>query len=144
MPWWLWILLGFVLFGGEILTPGTFFFLFFGVGAVVVGFLVWLDVAGPPALQWFLFSVISLASLLPLRSRLVRWVSGGDEGSHEVDTLSGEVALLLDDIAAGETGKAELRGTAWSARNGDDKPLHKGQRAKVTRVEGLTLWLRAE
>ena len=42
MAWWLWVLLGFALVLCELLTPGGFFFLFFGLGAVAVGALVWL------------------------------------------------------------------------------------------------------
>jgi membrane protein implicated in regulation of membrane protease activity len=34
MEWWIWILLGLVLLLGEIVTPGGFYILFFGVGAV--------------------------------------------------------------------------------------------------------------
>ncbi len=39
MVWWAWVLVGFLLLLGEILTPGGFFILFFGVGALVVGAL---------------------------------------------------------------------------------------------------------
>ena len=37
MAWWLWMLLGFALIVCELTTPGGFFFLFFGLGAVAVG-----------------------------------------------------------------------------------------------------------
>ena len=37
MGWWLWMLLGFALIVCELTTPGGFFFLFFGLGAVAVG-----------------------------------------------------------------------------------------------------------
>ena len=143
MSWWLWVLFGFGLVACEILTPGGFFFLFFGLGAVAVGVLVWLGLADQGWLQWLLFTLISLAGLIPLRGRLVRWMAGQDTASS-VDTLVGQVAVLLDDLPPGEVGKAELRGTAWSARNGDKSALRRGQRGRVTRVDGLTLWLQAE
>src|SRR5437870_8216148 len=72
MAWWLWVLLGFALVMCELLTPGGFFFLFFGLGAVAVGALVWLGAGGPAWLQWFLFSLISIGFLIPLRGRLLR------------------------------------------------------------------------
>jgi membrane protein implicated in regulation of membrane protease activity len=143
MPWWLWVLLGFGLLAGEVLTPGGFFFLFFGLGGIVVGALVWLGLAQPAWLQWLLFSLISLVCLVPLRGRLVRRIGGKDTGG-QVDALVGEVAVLLDDLPPGEIGKAELRGTAWTARNTDQHALRRGQRGRVTRVDGLTLWLQAE
>ena len=38
--------------------------------------------------------------------------------------------------------KAELRGTSWNARARE--ALRRGQRARVVKVDGLTLWLTAE
>jgi inner membrane protein len=144
MAWWLWVLLGFGLLGCEVVTPGAFFFMFFGFGAVVVGFIVWLGVVESPAAQWLLFPLVSLVFLVPLRGRLVRWIGSGEDVAKSVDALVGQIAVLLDDLPPGAVGKAELRGTAWNARNGDAQALRKGQRGKVTRVDGLTLWLQAE
>jgi inner membrane protein len=145
MAWWLWVLFGFGLVACELITPGGFFFIFFGLGAVVVGGLVWLQMAASPALQWFLFSLISLVFLVPLRGRLVRWMGAGEAAtSAAVDALVGQSAVLLDDLPPGEMGKAELRGTPWNARNADQRALRRGERGRVTRVDGLTLWLQAE
>ena len=144
MAWWLWVLLGFALVMCELLTPGGFFFLFFGLGAVAVGALVWLGAGGPAWLQWFLFSLISIGFLIPLRGRLLRRMATGDDTAARVDALVGQVAVLLDDLPPGEVGKAELRGTAWNARNESERALRRGQRGRVTRVDGLTLWLQPE
>ena len=144
MAWRLWVLLGFALVLCELLTPGGFFFLFFGLGAVAVGALVWLGAAGPAWLQWFLFSLISIGFLVPLRGRLLRRMATGDDAAARVDALVGQVAVLLDDLPPGEVGKAELRGTAWNARNEGERALRRGQRGRVTRVDGLTLWLQPE
>ena len=144
MAWWLWVLLGFALVLCELLTPGGFFFLFFGLGAVAVGALVWLGAAGPAWLQWFFFSLISIGFLVPLRGRLLRRMATGDDAAARVDALVGQVAVLLDDLPPGEIGKAELRGTAWNARNEGERALRRGQRGRVTRVDGLTLWLQPE
>jgi len=118
--------------------------MFFGLGAIVVGFLTWSGLVESAALEWLLFSLTSLVFLVPLRGRLVRWIGSEDETAKGVDALVGQTAILLDDLPPGEVGKAELRGAAWNARNADAKALRKGQRGKVTRVDGLTLWLQAE
>jgi inner membrane protein len=145
MSWSIWVLFGFGLVACELLTPGGFFFIFFGLGAITVGVLSWLGVAGSGAMQWFLFSLISLVCLVPLRGRLVRWMGAGEAATAAaVDTLVGQVAVLLDDLSPGQVGKAELRGSAWTARNADQRALHRGERGRVTRVDGLTLWLQAE
>lgn len=143
MFWWVWVLLGLALLALEVFTPGGFFVLFFGVGALVVGVLVGLDAGGPSWVQWLVFSLVSVASLLLFRSRLVAWSEHGEPAS-QVDTLRDEVATLLEDLGPGVVGKAELRGTSWTAQNADERPLAKGQRCRVIRVEGLTLHLRGE
>jgi len=37
-----------------------------------------------------------------------------------------------------------LRGTAWNARNSSDRILVRGERCKVQRVDGLSLWVNKE
>ena len=139
----MWALIGLALLGVEGFTPGGFFVLFFGVGALVVGALVGLDLSGPPWAQWLIFSVVSVVSLLLFRSRLL--ARFGHEGPGATfDTLEGEVATPLDELAPGAIGKAELRGTVWTALNVDEQPLAKGQRSRVVHVDGLTLHLTAE
>jgi hypothetical protein len=60
------------------------------------------------------------------------------------DTLVGEVATLAETLAPGATGRAELRGSTWTARNAGATPLPAGSRTRVERVEGLLLHVRAE
>ena len=143
MQWWLWLLLGLFLLLCELLTPGGFYIIFFGVGAVVVGVLSLMDLAGPLWLQWLLFSVISVGTLVLFRRPLLRMVEPVSR-THDVDSLVGETAVALEDIPAGAIGKAEMRGTSWTARNVGASALARSQRCKVERVEGLMLFVRSE
>jgi membrane protein implicated in regulation of membrane protease activity len=61
-----------------------------------------------------------------------------------MDSMVGETAVLTEDLQPGHTGKAELRGSTWSARNVGPSSLSMGQRVTVKKVEGLTLWVRPE
>jgi hypothetical protein len=142
MYWWLWLVLGLVLIGFEVLTPGGFYVLFFGIGALVVGTMAGLGVGGPTWLQWLLFSTISVLSLLIFRPHLIR-LARSKERPDPTDTLEGETAILTEDLAPGAVGKAELRGTTWTALNRDERPLPRGQRCRVVKVDGLTLWVKA-
>ena len=145
MAWWIWILLGIALLAAEILTPGGFFVLFFGVAALLVGSLAAMEIGGPPAVQWLLFSLLSVASLLLFRRRLVeRFATASSARIDEIDQLRGEVAIVRDDLLCGALGKAELRGTQWTVKNVGELPLHAGQRARVAGKDGLTLHVRAE
>ena len=65
-------------------------------------------------------------------------------GSDRVDSLVGETATATEDIPSGGVGKAELRGTTWTARNSGSALLAKNTRCRVERVDGLTIWIRPE
>lgn len=141
MPWWGWLLLGLFFLLAEMMTPGGFYLIFFGASALIVGTLAAFKLAGPEWMEWLLFSLFSIVTLLFFRQPLLKKFQTADSGK-EIDTLVGEVAVVLDEIAAGAIGKAELRGAAWSARNVGETPVTKGERCKVVQVEGLTLWVR--
>lgn len=142
MPWWLWVLVGFGLLVVETLTPGGFFFVFFGIAALLVGVLATQGWAGPGWMEWLLFSVFSVAGILFFRRPLMRRFNLTQ--GKAVDNLVGEMAVVLDEIAPGAVGKAEMRGSAWTARSTGTAALLRGQRCRVERVEGLTLWIRPE
>ena len=144
MTWWLWAFLGLFLLGSEVVTPGGFYMLFFGIGALVVGALVGLGMIHSEWMSWLLFSVFSVASLVILRPPLRRLMTADRGNVSSVDTMGGETAIVLDDLPPGATGKAECRGSTWNAHNAGDKPLLKGQRSRVERVDGITLWIKPE
>ena len=142
MEWWIWILLGLLLLLAELLTPGGFYIIFFGIGAVIVGVLAGFNAAGPLWFQFILFSILSVLTLWLFREKLLQLTQG--ERRENVDSLVGETAVATEEIHLNDVGKAELRGTSWNARNVGDKPLTRGQRCIVERVEGLTIFVRAE
>ena len=143
MIWWYWVLLGLLLLGTEMVTPGGFYILFFGLAALIVGGLTGIGFVQEEWLQWLMFSGLAILSLLAFRSSLLAWMNRRNGNLPPMDTLAGEQATPLEDLAAGGTGKAELRGTVWTAHNAGLTPLLKHQRCKVDRVEGLTLWITA-
>lgn len=139
MAWWLWMVLGLVLAIAEAQIPTNFFLLAFGVGGLVVGALVGLGFGGPAWMQWLTFTITSVVAVLVFKKTLTR-----SDVTHAVDDLRRESATVSEDIPAGGVGRAELRGTPWSARGVDGVALARGTRCRVERVDGLTLWLRAE
>jgi membrane protein implicated in regulation of membrane protease activity len=144
MVWWIWAFLGLILLGIEVVTPGGFYILFFGLSALVVAALAGFGIAEAEWVQWLLFSAMSVLSLLIFRGPLLRMIKSHDVAGPAVDTMIGEIAMPLEDLAPGSTGKAECRGAAWTAHNAGSVGLAKGQRSRVERVEGLTLWLKPE
>ena len=136
--WWHWLVFGLVLALGEVVTPGGFYLLFFGIAALVVGLLTRVDLAGPAWMQVLLFSVLSVGSLLLFRARLLRWMQI-DPQTPAVDTIVGEIATATNPLAPDAIGKVELRGSSWSARNVSDRLIAAGSRCRVVRVDGLLL-----
>lgn len=143
MAWWFWIVLGLGLSALELATPGGIVIVFFGVGALAVGLLALLGLVNAAWLQWLLFPIFALLTLRLFRLPIMNRLGIGGERS-DVDTLVGEVAVTAETIAPGAHGRAELRGTTWSARNVDTIVLPSGQRCRVVAVQGLMLDLRSE
>src|SRR5262245_1927867 len=136
--WWHWLVLGLILAAAELATAGGFYVIFFGIGAIIVGLLASVGLAGPVWVQLLLFAVISVISLLLFRRRLLKTFQP-DPQAPSIDTLVGEIGIAGADIAPGGVGQVELRGTSWSARNNADVGVGRGARCRVVRVEGLTL-----
>ena len=144
MVWWYWMILGLGLLGAEMTTPGGFYILFFGLSALLVGTFAGLQLVQADWMQWLLFSVIAISSLLVFRGPLLARMSDGRNAHGNVDSMIGEVAIPLEALPTGATGRAELRGSTWTAKNVGPTAFSKGQRGKVTKVDGLTLWITAE
>jgi len=144
MIWWLWLIVGLALLGVEMLTPGGFFTIFFGVAAIIVGILARFGLAGPAWMEWIWFSGLSIASLVLFRKPLLDWMRRREIKHPEVDSLVGETAVVLEPVPGNGVGKAELRGTSWSARSADGSSLPVGVRCRVDRIDGLTLWIKSD
>jgi hypothetical protein len=144
MIWWYWLLLGLLLLGAEMMTPGGFYILFFGLAALVVGAIAGSGLVESDSAQWLLFSGIAIASLLVFRGPLLARMNASEVKHPDVDSMVGEVAIPIESLAAGAVGKVELRGTTWSARNTGPSTLNKGQRSKVTGMDGLTMQISGE
>ncbi len=147
MLWWHWAVLGFSLIGIEILTLGglgNFYFLFFGMAALMVSALISAGLAEAAWLQWFLFAILGIISLLVMKKPLQnnKTINGIDE--PEVDSMVGEIARVLAPLEPHALGKVELRGSTWNARNAGDRLLDTNSIARIVRVDGLTLWIQAE
>jgi inner membrane protein len=141
MTWWLWVLLGFLLLAIEMMST-TMHVGFFGGGALFVGLLVGLGWNGPLWAQLLVFSGSALIGLFFIRPPLMRRLKLNE--AKVVDTLIGEQATAMDDIAPQGIGKAEMRGSTWNAQNVGSSLLTKGQRCTVESVEGLSIRIKAQ
>lgn len=138
----MWFAGGLVLMAAELATPGGFFIMFFGLGAMTVGLLSRFALVNTDWVQWLLFTLISLGYLLVFRRKLQKRFE--PPPPPIVDPLIGVLAVPQDPIEPGAVGRVEVRGTAWSARNVAPATLVIGQRCTVVGVNGLLLSVRPE
>ncbi|HVO09626.1 MAG TPA: NfeD family protein [Vicinamibacteria bacterium] len=141
MAWWIWVLGGLGLLLVEVTTPGGFFAVFFGAGALLVGGAKALGWTGPAWLEFLAFTALSVSLLIAFRRDLRRLAL---HSGPPVDRLEGEQAVVVDAVAPGGVGRAELRGSTWTARTDGPSVLERGRRCRIERVDGLTLWVRGE
>jgi len=140
MSWWIWVLAGLALLALEF-ASSTMHIGFFAVGAFVVAMLVGLGMHLPLWGQLAIFTSVSILAFVFVRPILVRKLKL--DFKPQVDTMIGESAMPLEDIGPAQIGKAEMRGTSWSARNVGETSLTRGQRCVVAGVEGIVLHIKA-
>ena len=141
MEWWIWLVAAVTLVVVEMLTPGGFYFLFFGVGALsaAVAALMGIDNL---VIQAVVALAVSIACLMFFRKPLLARFQPAMPKT-KVDSLVGETATLGSPLHPGEFGQAELRGATWKVRNVSSISIEAGQRCIVEQVDGLTLNVRA-
>jgi len=139
MPWPIWIIAGLVLMAVEVHYTRDFTLFCFGISASLVGLMTVFGVFDIWT-QWISFAALSTALLFSAREWLRRKMLSRP-GSAELENIIGQSAIPLDDLPAYGFGKAELRGTTWSAHNATQIKILRGQRCKVMKMNGLTLWI---
>lgn len=142
MPWWGWIIFGLALLGAELMV-GTFYLFFLGLAALVVGLVAVFGLGGPLWLEGLLFLVFSTVLVLALRRPMMGKFRLHDD-KRDLDRITGEAIVVQEPIPPGGIGRVEMRGTQWSAKNVGPALLSVGQRCRIERTEGLTLWVRGE
>jgi membrane protein implicated in regulation of membrane protease activity len=138
MQWWAWIAVGAILLGSELaFVDAQFYLVFVGTSAFIVGMLQLTGLGMPEWLQWLIFAAVAATSVLTFRRRIyerMRRKLPAMKGGP-----AGEIITLPAELSPGETCRLEYRGGSWSAINGGKAAIPAGARARIDRVDGLTL-----
>jgi membrane protein implicated in regulation of membrane protease activity len=137
------MILGALLFGAEMVAiDAQFYLVFLGLSAAIVGFLGLAGIAMPEWAQWLVFASLSLISMFSFRRSLYDRIRGGAPGFK--DGVDGDYLVIQQDLAAGSRGRANFRGSDWTVVNDSASTISAGTRAKITRSDGLTLYVSAD
>jgi len=141
IPWWGWLILGTLLLCAELFAiDAQFYLIFIGIGAIVVGLIGAVGIDLPGWAQWILFAALSLASMFTIRRQLYEKLRGRAGGLPP--TAAGDRITVGQDVAPGQTCRAEYRGTFWTAVNVGSAPIPSGTVAVIDSIEGLNLRIR--
>jgi membrane protein implicated in regulation of membrane protease activity len=144
LAWWLWVILGLALMAGELLTPGTFYLLFFGIAGLGVGGLVAIGAPFPLWAQGLSFVVLAVVVIAIFRLPLQQLLQRKTHNQRSIEPLIGEEVTTLGIIHPGEIGSVDRGGTIWQARSEGRHAIPAGSRCRVVSVEGITLTLNEE
>lgn len=138
--WWHWIVGGIVLMLVELAVP-SFFIIWFGLGALLVGLLTLLAPGLSITIQLALWTLASLAML-------ALWFRVFKQGLHKTRAglaegeAIGEIGLLVAAVAPFERGKVRfqrpvLGSEEWACLA--DQAIAAGERVRVIAIEGSFL-----
>jgi inner membrane protein len=138
MEWWAWIAVGAVLLGSELtFVDAQFYLVFVGCSAIVVGLLGLAELTLAPWLQWLIFAALAASSMLTFRRQIYERMRRNLPAMK--DGPAGETVILPQALPPGESCRLEYRGSSWSAINGGKAEIAAGAKARIERVDGLTL-----
>ena len=129
--------------GSELaFVDAQFYLVFVGASAFLVGMLQLTGLEFAAWLQWLTFAVLAATSMLLFRRRIYEKMRRGLPAMKSGP--AGEMVTLPTALPPGETCRLEHRGSSWSAVNGGKAMIAAGARARIERVDGLTLVVRGE
>jgi hypothetical protein len=140
LEWWAWIVGGIGLILAELAIP-SFFVVWFGLGALLVGLLALLIPGLSLTAQLAIWTAASLAMVM-------LWFKVFKPGFHKtrIGTAAGEaigeIGLLVSAVAPFERGKVRFQRPVLGSEEWvcmADAPIAAGERVKVIAVEGSFL-----
>jgi len=123
------------------MATGTFYILWFGVAALIIALMMAAFPATPVALQFFLFAVISIASLTVWKLNYKKTSTDSRVGQSQGDEI-GRVGTITKKVSARHTGLIEFAQGVMGSRTWpvvSDEEIEPGAEAMITAIEGNSL-----
>lgn len=138
LEWWHWMVLGMVLVALEMMVT-TFFLIWFGMAAIVVGLLM-LFTAPSFTAQMVLWAVLSVI----MTAGWVRYFKNPDRtrSGQAKEGVKGVIGLMTKPVTEVQPGEIIFQRPVLGADRWPvvaDKPIAAGERARIVDVQGQTL-----
>jgi inner membrane protein len=139
LAWWHWMILGLALGLSELAT-GTFFVIWFGLGALLVGLVMLVAPAISFTTQLLLWTLASIA-LTVLWFKVFRKQAARTRAG-QADEVLGEIGVLVRRVEPFQKGEVRFQkpvmgAEVWSCLS--DQAIAAGERVKVVSVDGQLL-----
>lgn len=131
--WWMVAFLAFLSI--EIITPGTFFFLCFSVGALFASISAL--ISNSLFVSIIIFCVFSLFSIFLIRPLLIKYFKSKKLEKTNVDAVVGSNAIVVESISPSTAGKVKLSGEIWLAVSNEN--IEVGKNVIIKAVDGTKL-----
>lgn len=135
-PWHIWVIVGVVLFIGEVFTP-AFFLACVGIGCLAGGFVAMFDMGFIAQIGTFAATMLVMA--VGVRPLVLEYFHR-EGAATNVDALvgsSGVVTEAIDPVAT--KGRVRVNGEDWWGVSSSDEPIPEGENVVVVKVEGTQL-----
>jgi inner membrane protein len=130
-----WVVLGVILLIIEIISV-SFYSVFFGIAAIIVGLLTYMGVFDDLPTQVGVFGLVSLLSLYLFREKFMdAFLKKGQTFTEFVD----EHAKVSVEIGADSEGKVFYRGTDWIALEKNGKAIAANAKVVIRKIDGIKL-----
>jgi membrane protein implicated in regulation of membrane protease activity len=127
----IWITCGVICMIIEIFTPG-FFFMSFGIGAILTGLF---SILIPNlAVQFLFFAIITFIVFINLRKFSRKLITHTEKTN--VDAMVGKKGIITKAIPTDGKGYVKIGSEEWSAASLDSKPIAEKQKIIVEQIDG--------
>ncbi len=135
LPWHIWMILGIGFIIVEIFDP-AFFFISFGIGAILTSLLSMLPFIGNSIpLQILSFAIFSFISFLFMR-KLGRKVLSHPGSETNVFALKGKQGVVTKDIPLDGKGYVKIGGEEWVAVEENQQAVELDAKVTIVGIEG--------
>ncbi len=133
--WHIWMIIGIFFIIIEIFDP-AFFFIAFGIGAILTGLLSLINfIGGNIVIQILCFCIISFVSFLLMR-KLGKKVLAHPGGETNVFALKGKTGFVTNDIPVDGKGHVKIGGEEWTAIASEGEEIAAGTKVLVVEIDG--------